>query len=241
MVAKLKLAALLFAVVSCLPSFAATTFVDVTGATDNLCTMNLSATGNSNPYLVVVVYQLYQATFTGSPSDGHNVYTSVRGIDGDGLSDTGAARWQSWYAVSTFSGALALTMTGTNHFNNCFALRFLGMGTTPTPHAGAFAVPTTNNFDSGSAATSAGDLRVGYGGNENGGSTCTAGSGWTIPTGGKLTADGFFCVEYDLNAGGGSQDAVMTINQTAGGMSEIFFTPTRSAVCTLGTMGTGPC
>lgn len=196
------------------------------------CAVTLSGTANGN--LLWFFVEIASQSFTaGTPSDGTNTWTLIRGPDnGTG----GSNRYYSWFAINAGSGSITATTTiSTSTFNTCYMHEYSGLGASPTAHAGAYAaISATTSWDSTSATISAGDLVIGYGGNAaNGdGTSCTAGSGYTIPAGAAGQSHGsgaFGCVEYNLSAPGGSTNATWTTGSTVGGgMGMISFTPTVS-------------
>lgn len=193
-------------------------------------TCAVTITGVASRFLVFTD-AINSATLTdGTPTDGTNTWTAVRGPD-DGSSGGTAIRSYSWRAANSVVGSLTVTVTrSAGGFSNCQLEQFSGMGTNPTTVTGSFAsMASTTAYSSGNATVTAADVRMGYGGTMNANSTITAGTNFTTPasTAGTITGGGSSLnFEYDLNAAGGSQAATMTLNTAqVGGMAQIIFTP----------------
>lgn len=126
-----------------------------------------------------------------------------------------------WVASNVTGGTCTITANAngaTTHIQ-VLANQFSGMGPVVSPDGqGSCNNADATTMDSLSAATIAGSLLFGYGGQPFTAETCSAGAGFTQPAGlaGQST-NGFACAEYQLSSAGGSKNATQTLTSSPTG------------------------
>jgi hypothetical protein len=120
-----------------------------------------------------------------------------------------------WLASNLTGGTCTITANANGATTHIQVLvnQFSGMGPVVSPDGqGSCTNADTTTMTSGAAATTAGSLLFGYGGQPFTAETCTAGAGFTQAAGlaGQST-NGFACAEYQLSSAGGNVTANQTI------------------------------
>jgi hypothetical protein len=121
----------------------------------------------------------------------------------------------AWVASNIAGGSCTITATASGTLTNSQVIvqQFSGLGPIVVADGVGASNPSTGTtMSSGSTTTTAGSLLIGYGGQAFTAETCTAGAGYTQPSGiAGQTATGYLCAEYKLSSAGGSTSATQTI------------------------------
>ncbi len=122
----------------------------------------------------------------------------------------------AWVSANIAGGSCTITATANGTLTNSQVIvqQFSGLGPiVAVDGAGASSNSVSNPMNSGAAATTAGSLLLGYGGQAFTAETCTAGSGYVQPAGtAGQTVSGYLCAEYLLSSPGGSQTATQNLS-----------------------------
>lgn len=235
---RIALIALLFLASS---AFAANGFTQIASCNDQTGALSCTPTFGSNQTAgnsLVVIKQnaVVGYTYGTAPTLTGAICYPLRSGDVDVTQNTSGVFLDSWICPNipggTMTGPTITAAPSSNTNFTAFVIEVSGLGAWPRLDYAPSAWPNFVNvggppasslgFGSGNSSslatnavnTTSGALLIAYGGNQTSpATTCTAGAGFTIPSGGQVTSTGSIaCVEYNLSGSGGSTSAAMTTN-----------------------------
>ena len=200
------------------------------GAPAATCTISLPGTVAGNAIVVAQVGGPVTPSYNLPPTFAGVTCWPLRLFDVDQTVFTNSVYMSSWVCPNIPGGAASITVNGawsaaTNSFT-AYGVEISGLGTYPAFDGAPSSWPVYGygggGFGSGNssslsatATTTSGAFVLAFGGQQatSAGTTCTAGSGFTVPAGGTVTGtNALACLEYNASSAGGSTTAALTVN-----------------------------
>ena len=196
-------------------------------ASSNSCSVTVTASAGQTIFLGMSLYVSW-ANSPGQPTDGSNDYFVPAGQTIQGVPQFIVGWVASGVPAGTRTITIPIYSTGTttpaSSQNACIAYVISGLG--PLVSVDAFTYGEENTHGVGNATalaagpitTTTGSFLVAIGGSNYTTATCTAGAGYTQPTGvaGKVGTGQGFCSEYLASSAGGATSATQTLSANGG-------------------------